>query len=126
MALTSGKNGKAHVLEISNRASVQKLTLTDVAGITNSLDNHYSGLNTNAHQIGNIAGLQAELNSKALSSHAHSISDVTNLQTELDNKADSFYGFTGSLSVVTAVNFGSSTVTTKTIVMENGIVTSIV
>lgn len=64
MALTSGKNGKAHVLELSNRASIQKLTLTDVAGITASLENHYSGLNTNAHQIGNIAGLQAVLDDK--------------------------------------------------------------
>lgn len=113
MALTSGKNGKAHVLEISNRAAVQKLTLTDVAGITASLENHYSGLNTNAHQIGNIAGLQAALNAKADDS-------------ELAGKADSFYGFTGSLSVVTSVDFGSSTVTTKTIVMENGIITEII
>lgn len=66
MALSSGKNGKAHVLEISNRANVQKLTLTDVAGITNSLDNHYSGLNTNAHQIVNISGLQSVLDSKVV------------------------------------------------------------
>jgi len=66
MAQIYGKNGKAHVLEISNRAAVQKLTLTDVAGITASIENHYSGLNTNAHQIVNIAGLQDELDSKVV------------------------------------------------------------
>lgn len=125
MALTSGKNGKAHVLELSNRASIQKLTLTDVAGITNSLDNHYSGLNTNAHQIGNIAGLQVVLDDKADIIHEHAITDIAGLPEELDNKADSFTGFTGSLSVVTAVNFGTSSVTTKTIVIENGIIIEI-
>ena len=97
-------NGRAHVLEISNRASVQKLTLTDVAGITASLENHYSGLNTNAHQIGNIAGLQAEL----------------------DGKQDVITGYTGNFSVVTTVNFVGQTVTTKTITVDNGIITSVV
>ena len=104
MALTSGKNGKAHVLEISNRVAVQKLTLTDVTGITASLENHYSGLNTNAHQIGNIAGLQ----------------------TVLDNKVDAFTGYTGVLNVVTFVDFPGEAVTTAAISIENGIITSII
>lgn len=125
MALSNGKNGKAHVLEISNRASVQKLTLTDVAGITNSLDNHYSGLNTNAHQIGNIAGLQVVLDDKADLVHEHAISEIVGLPEELDNKADSFTGFTGSFSVVTSVNFTTSSFTSKTVVMENGVIVSI-
>ena len=113
MALTNGKNGKAHVLEISNRASVQKLTLTDVAGITNSLDNHYSGLNTNAHQIGNIAGLQTALNSKADDS-------------DLALKADVFTGFTGVLNVVTFVDFPGEAVTTAEITIKNGIIINVV
>ena len=58
------KNGKAHVLEMANRASVQKLAGESLSGLTDRLDNHESGLNTNAHGISNIAGLQAELNSK--------------------------------------------------------------
>ena len=57
-------NGKAHVLEMANRASVQKLAGESLSGLTDRLDNHESGLNTNAHGISNIAGLQAELNSK--------------------------------------------------------------
>lgn len=113
MALTSGKNGKAHVLELSNRASIQKLTLTDVAGITASLDNHYSGLNTNAHQIGNIAGLQAVLDDKADAS-------------ELAGKADVFTGYTGVLNVVTFVDFPGKAVTTAAITIENGIIVSVV
>ena len=58
------KNGKAHVLEMANRASVQKLAGESLSGLTDRLDTHESGLNTNAHGISNIAGLQAGLNSK--------------------------------------------------------------
>ena len=58
------KNGKAHVLEMANRASVQKLAGESLSGFTDRLDNHESGLNTKAHGISNIAGLQAGLNSK--------------------------------------------------------------
>ena len=58
------KNGRAHVLEMANRASVQKLAGESLSGLTDRLDNHESGLNTNAHGISNIAGLQAGLNSK--------------------------------------------------------------
>ena len=102
-AMNNGKNGRAHVLEISNRATVQKIALEDVTGITASLNNHYSGLNTNAHQIGNIAGLQ----------------------TALNDKADVFTGFTGVLNVVTFVDFPGEAVTTAEITIENGIIVSV-
>ena len=104
MALTTGKNGKAHVLEISNRATVQKLSAQDVAGVTATLDNHMSGLNTNAHGISNIAGLQ----------------------TALNDKQNVITGFTGSLNVVTHVDFPGEAVTTKTITVNNGIIVSVV
>ena len=58
------KNGRAHVIEMANRATVQKLAGESLSGLTDRLDNHESGLNTNAHGISNIAGLQAGLNSK--------------------------------------------------------------
>ena len=64
MALNSGNNGKAHVLEISNRATIQTLTTEAVVTLTDRIANHESSLNTNAHQISNIFGLQTELNSK--------------------------------------------------------------
>lgn len=57
-------NGKANVIEMANRASVQKLAGESLSGFTDRLDNHESGLKTNAHGISNIAGLQAGLNSK--------------------------------------------------------------
>lgn len=57
-------NGNAHVIEMSNRAAVQKLSDETLSGLTSRLDNHESGLNTNAHQISSIAGLQTELNGK--------------------------------------------------------------
>ena len=159
MALTAGKNGKAHVLEISNRATVQKLSSQDAAGIAVALDNHMSGLNTNSHGISNIAGLQTALNDKESvfskntafnknfgttsgtvcqgddsrlsdtrtpTEHTHTISDVSGLQTALNGKVDNFTGFTGSLSVVTHVDFPGESVTTKTITVDNGIIVSIV
>ena len=57
-------NGNAHVLEMSNRATIQKLSAETLSGLTSRLDNHESGLNTNAHGISNIAGLSTSLNGK--------------------------------------------------------------
>ena len=110
------KNGKAHVLEISNRATVQKLTGESLSGLTLRLDNHESGLNTSAHGISNIAGLQTELDNKAY------IDDVNAL---LDTKADVFTGYTGTLIVVKTINFVAQTTTTATLNVENGIIVSI-
>lgn len=107
------KNGKANVLEISNRASVQKLNEQDVTGITARIDNHESGLNNNAHQINNISGLTDALNNKANNS-------------DLELKADAFVGFTGSISVVTGVDFVNSTVLTSDINIVNGIITEVI
>lgn len=58
------KNGSAHVIEMANRASVQKLSTESLSGLTSRMDNHESGLNTNAHGISNIAGLQSALDGK--------------------------------------------------------------
>lgn len=104
MALTSGNNSKSNVLEISNRASIQTLTQDAVVTLTDRISNHESSLNTNAHQIENIFGLQ----------------------TELDNKANVFTGYTGSIDVVIDVDFTGQTTTKKTINIINGIVVSII
>lgn len=119
------RNGKAHVLEMANRASVQKLATESLSGLTTRLDNHESGLNTNAHGISNIAGLQTALNSKSDVGHAHVISDVTGLEVALDSKQDVIIGATGSFTYVKTVDFVGQTVTTGTINVSNGIVTSI-
>lgn len=103
MSLASGKNGKAHVLEISNRANIQTLTTDAVVTLTDRIANHESSLNANAHQISNIFGLQ----------------------TVLDSKADVFTGYTGSIGVVIDVDFTGQTTTKKTINITNGIIVSI-
>ena len=50
---------------------------------------------------------------------------VTDLQTELDAKQDAFSGHTGSVVVVTSVDFGASTTTTSTLNFTNGVLTSV-
>ena len=134
MALLPQQNGKAHVLEIANRATVQKLGAETVSAITSRLDNHESGLNANAHGISNIAGLQTALNGKANTAHTHVESDITDLdkysQAQINallaDKQDTISGATGTLEVITAVDFVEQTVTTATITVSNGIITSIV
>ena len=118
-------NGNAHVLEMSNRATIQKLSAETLSGLTSRLDNHESGLNTNAHSISNIAGLQTTLNSKSDVGHAHVISDVTGLEVALDSKQDVIIGATGSFTYVKTVDFIGETITTGTINVNNGIITSI-
>ena len=80
------KNGNAHVLEISNRATLQALDASSLPGITARIDNHESGLNPNAHGVQNIGGLQGMLDGKANTSHTHAISNVIGLQSALDWK----------------------------------------
>lgn len=104
MSLASGKNGKAHVLEISNRANIQTLTTDAVVTLTDRIANHESSLNTNAHQISNIFGLQTELNSKA----------------------NIFTGYTGSIDVIISIDFATQSVTKKTLHITNGIIESII
>ena len=96
-------NGNAHVIEMSNRATVQKLSTETLSGLTSRLDNHESGLNTNAHGIYNIAGLQDELDGKSSVGHTHTIANVTSLQSTLDGKEPAFSKNTGFNK-----NFGST------------------
>ena len=116
--------GNAHVFEIANRAAANS-TVDKIAKVADNLANHQSGTNTNAHQISNISGLQTALNGKANSVHTHSIADVTGLQTALNGKQDVISGYTGNVSVVVGVDFMAQTVTSKTVNVSNGIITSI-
>lgn len=84
------KNGNAHVLEISNRATLQALDAASLPGITARIDNHESGLNPNAHGVQNIGGLQAMLDGKANTVHTHAISNIIGLQGTLDGKEPAF------------------------------------
>ena len=96
------KIGNAHVIEIANRVATNN-TADGISGVANNLANHQSGLNTNAHQISNISGLQTALNGKQ---------DIIN-------------GYTGNVSVVVGVDFTAETITTVEIKIVNGIITEI-
>ena len=96
------KIGNAHVIEIANRVATNN-TADVIAGVANNLANHQSELNTNAHQISNISGLQTALNGKQ---------DIIN-------------GYTGNVSVVVGVDFTAQAVTTVEIKIVNGIITEI-
>ena len=93
---------KTGVMEIANRASLNTNT-GSLEGITNRISNHESSTNANAHQISNIFGLQALL----------------------DSKEDSIIGHSGSLTVVTSIDFENSTFETAQLNIVNGIITEI-
>lgn len=93
---------KSNVLELSNRAAINNSTRS-VDLLINKISNHESELNTNAHQISNINGLQAALN----------------------GKQDIISGYTGTIDIVVSVDFANQTSKTAKINVSNGIIISI-
>ena len=98
----AGRKSGANVFELANRIAINN-DINDTTGVADSLADHQSGSNNNAHQINNISGLQ----------------------TALDSKQSVLTGFTGSFSVVTHVDFPKGTVTTKTITVSNGVIVGV-
>ena len=96
------KIGNAHVIEIANRVATNN-TADGISGVANNLANHQSGLNTNAHQISNISGLQ----------------------TALSGKQDIISGHTGTIDIIVSVDFVNQTFQTAQINVSNGIIISI-
>ena len=121
-----GKIGKASVFETSNRVNLQTLSSDTLVDLNNRFTSHISVSNPGAHVIGSVVGLQDALDDKAAVSHSHAIGDVTGLQGALDGKQDVLIGFTGSVTVVTGVDFVGESVTTKTMTYSNGVLTSVV
>ena len=117
-------NGGAHVIEVANRVATNNTT-NGITWVADNLANHQSISNNDAHAISNISGLQVALDSKAEVSHVHAIENVTGLQAILEGKQNTIVGYTGILTIVTAVNFASSTVTTASVNIENGTIVSI-
>ena len=54
------------------------------------------------------------------------VSNVNNLQALLDAKQATISGYTGTIKIVTGVNFASSTVTNSIITVTNGVITNVV
>lgn len=93
---------KTGFMEIANRASLNSNT-GSLDGLTNRISHHESGSNANAHQISNVVGLQSALN----------------------GKQNIISGHSGTLTIVTSVDFENSTFETAQLNIVNGIITEI-
>ena len=93
------KSNKLGVFEIANRVVINNTTNEVVEGLAG----HQSELNTSAHEVSNISGLQAALN----------------------GKQDATSGYTGTIDIVVSVDFANQTSETAQINVSNGIIISI-
>ncbi len=93
------KSNRLGVFEIANRVVINNTTDTVVEGLAG----HQSEKNTSAHEVSNISGLQAALNSKQ----------------------DIISGYTGTIDIVVSVDFANQTSKTAKINVSNGIIISI-
>lgn len=114
------------VFDIAARAKLQQIDLVSLETINTKISDHTKKDNELAHTVDNIAGLRPLLDGKSYTGHTHTSSEITDISSLLANKANKFTGFTGSFNVITSVNFTDKTVTSKTITVSNGVVTSIV
>ena len=119
----AGRKSGANVFELANRIAINN-NINDTTGVADSLADHQSGSNNDAHQINNISGLQLALNSKANAAHSHIVSDITGLQSMLYSKADKS-SVQQVITVITGVNFANQTVTKANINIVDGTITGI-
>ena len=97
-------------------------TISDITNLTTELASKEPVIIKNTafnKDFGNTAGSVCEGNDTRLSdartpvSHTHSLNDISDLS-----------GFTGSISIVTNVDFTNQTVTTMTLTIDKGIITN--
>ena len=98
----AGRKSGASVFELANRIAINS-DINRMAGVEDSLADHRSGLNNDAHQINNISGLQ----------------------TALNGKQDVISGYTGTIDIVVSVDFANKISSTAQINVLNGIIISI-
>lgn len=117
----SGSNANAH-------------GISNISGLQVALDGKENSFSKNSafnKDFGSSAETVCEGNDSRLSdarvplAHTHDISDINVLVLALDSKADKS-SFSGSLVVVTSVDFVTSTVTTAEINVVDGIITQII
>ena len=108
--------------------------ISNISGLQVALDGKENSFSKNSafnKNFGSSTGTVCEGNDTRLSdarvplAHTHDISDVSGLVLALDSKADKS-SFSGSLVVVTSVDFVTSTVTTAEINVVDGIITQII
>ena len=125
MASIFGKVISKSVFDIAARAKLQQIDLVSLDTTNTKISDHIKEDNELAHTVDNIAGLRPLLDGKSYTGHTHTSSEITDISSLLASKANKFTGFTGSFSVITSVNFEAKTVTSKTVNVSNGIITSI-
>ena len=117
----SEKNTSAH--EVSNISGLQAaLNEKEYMFSKNTAFNKNFGTTSGTVCQGNDSRLS---DARTPTAHTHTISDVSGLQTVLNGKQDIVSGYTGTISVVVGVDFMAQTVTSKTVNVSNGIITSI-
>ena len=95
------KSNRLGVFEIANRVVIN--STGGISEVADDLSNHQNTVTTDAHQISNISGLQAALNSKQ----------------------DVISGYTGTIDIIVSVDFANKTSETAKINVSNGIIISI-
>lgn len=148
------KSNRLGVFEIANRVAINNTTDVIVEGLaghqseTNTSAHEVSNIsglqaalnekeymfskNTAFNKnFGTTSGTVCQGNDIRLSdartptAHTHAISDVTGLQDTLNGKQNVISGYTGTIDIVVGVDFAAKTVTSKTVNVSNGIITSI-
>ena len=117
----SEKNTSAH--EVSNISGLQAaLNEKEYMFSKNTAFNRNFGTTSGTVCQGNDSRLS---DARTPTAHTHTVSDVSGLETALGGKQDIISGYTGNISVVVGVDFMAQTVTSKTVNVSNGIITSI-
>jgi len=119
----------------TNGVISSNIGISDVGGLTTSLAGKEPAFSKNTafnKNFGNAINTVCQGNDSRLSdartptAHAHAISDVTGLSTALDSKQNTISGYTGTITVITSVNFAGQTTISKTITVTNGVITNVV
>ena len=148
------KSNRLGVFEVANRVSTNNVTNEVVEGLAGHQSeqntsahevSNISGLQAALNEkeymfskntafnrdFGTTSGTVCQGNDSRLSdartptAHTHTISDVSGLQTVLNGKQDIVSGYTGTIDIIVSVDFMAQTVTSKTVNVSNGIITSI-
>lgn len=103
--MANGNGNKRTAFDMRNQTKIDTtvISLADYNAKVAAFENHVATATTNAHIIENISGLQAALDGKV-----------------------NVGGYTGTITVVTGVDFVGQSVTTKTITVSNGVITTVV
>ena len=110
----------SNVIELATRNSARDIEEIELLALNEEFAYHKLPETVDSHVINNIAGLELALNAKADIDHTQTIGSVTGLSAALLGKANVFSGYSGNFVVMT------SPTTSKTLVINNGIITAII